>query len=63
MNLTKKQVGQATYPLHQDSASRFSYPELVEHIFGKKQWEKVKLIHGLSGSAMDSKAAGAQAEE
>lgn len=63
MNLSKKQVGQATYPLHQDKGGRFSYPELVEHIFGKKEWEKVKLVHGLSGVAMDGKAAGAKAEE
>ena len=49
MDVTKKQVGQATYPLHQDSHGKFSYPELINHIFGKKEWEKVKAIHGLHG--------------
>lgn len=63
MKLTKKQVAQATYPLHQDREGRFSYPELVEYIFGRKEWERVKQTFGLSGGNMDGKSTSGLADE
>ena len=35
MKLSKKQVAQATYSLHQDQQGRFSYPELIELTCGR----------------------------
>jgi len=42
MDLSKKQVGIATYSLHQDVKGRYSYPELIELIFGRQKWVDVK---------------------
>lgn len=39
MDLSKKQVGQIIYPLHQDLYKKYCWPELIELIFGKKQWK------------------------
>jgi hypothetical protein len=47
MDLTKKQVGQAIYSLHQDSSKRYSWPELIELIFGKKMWQEIKMRYKL----------------
>lgn len=35
MALKPKQIGQMSHPLHQDAYGRFSYPELIDHVFGR----------------------------
>ncbi len=47
MGLSKKQVGQITYPLHQSLNGNFYYPELILLLYGEARWENVKLTHGL----------------
>ena len=59
MMLSKKQIGQVTYPLHQDGNGRFSYPELIELVFGKQKWLDLRTQYGLKGKSMESKVDGA----
>jgi hypothetical protein len=47
LDFTKKQVGQVIYPLHQDIMKRYCWPELIELIFGKKQWKSIKFRYKL----------------
>lgn len=44
----------ATYSLHQDINSRFSYPELIELIFRRKNWLLIKAKYGLTSEYMES---------
>lgn len=46
--LKNKQVGQVTFPLHQDFDKLYSYPELIEFIFGQKRWLRVMKESGLT---------------
>lgn len=47
-------MGKATYSLHQDIQGRVSYPELIELMFGRKQWLSVKSRFNLQGENMVS---------
>ena len=59
MMLNPKQVGQATFPLHQDASGRFSYAELIELVLGREKWLDVKREYGLKGKNMESQVHGA----
>ena len=48
IKLNKKQVAQITYPLHQKNGS-YSWPELIELMFGKQEWLDLKSRSGLQG--------------
>lgn len=54
MELTKKQIGQISYPLHQDDQGRFSYPELLELIFGHQKWPELQKKFGLTGTHLQT---------
>ena len=59
MELTKKQIGQISYPLHQDAQGRFSYPELLELIFGHEEWPELQRKFGLTGTHLQTSSGGA----
>ena len=46
IKLNKKQVAQVTYPLHQKDGS-YSWPELIELMFGKQEWLDLKVRNNL----------------
>ena len=60
MDLSKKQIGQISYPLHQDDRGRFSYPELLELIFGPQEWQELQKRHNLSGKNLKSSIDGSK---
>jgi len=42
------------YSLHQDFDKNYSYPELVELMFGEKKWNECVQRYGLRGQGMTS---------
>lgn len=54
MELTKKQIGQLTYCLHQSYDGNFSYPELFELLFGQDEWKDIQRRYKLRGRSMVS---------
>jgi len=47
ISLKPKQIGQITFGLHQDFEKNFSWPELIELMFGEHKWIETKLRYDL----------------